>query len=284
MAEFPERRDDDGSEHRDRFRSLRVATAPLRFGRLRAAWLWALAGLALGIAAPAGSLLIRLAASGEPLPIELGRNAFFYLYELVGTSLVFGIAGWFAGRRADLLRRNLATYRDLSEIDDLTGMPNTRAFERHYLRAIEHAQRYREPFSLLFIDLDELKSINDTWGHHHGSEAIAHVASAIRAVKRQTDFAARWGGDEFVVAMHGADRGAAERLANAVVERLRRRPLPIGEHRVPVTVTIGVATTEPDAPSRSLFEDADKALYEGKRRGRNRVQSAMDDAWRHSAH
>lgn len=238
-------------------------------------WLWSAVGVVLGATAPLGSFLLHILLNDVTPWVELQRNLFFFLYELIGTSVVFGFAGFFAGRRADLLRANLVAYRGLSEIDDLTGMPNTRAFEQHYLRAVEHAERYREPLSLLFIDLDELKAINDTWGHHHGSEALVHVSRAIHAVKRETDFAARWGGDEFVVAMHGADQKSANRLASAIVERLRAHPLAIGDHHVAVTVTIGTASSEAGAARRSLFDDADKALYEGKRRGKNCVQSSV---------
>jgi len=194
---------------------------------------------------------------------------FFYQYELLGSCLVFGSAGFLVGRRADLLRRGRDRYRDLSERDSLTGLANARTFLGRYRRAVEHAARFREPISLLVIDVDRLKSINDSLGHAFGTAALLHVARVLAECKRDDDMAARWGGDEFALLMPGADAAAAQRQAEAILERLRREPLSHGADRRAVSVTIGVATGA-GATDENLFESADRALYEGKRAGRDR--------------
>lgn len=237
--------------------------------RIPFAWRYGFLGAVLGVGAPAGALALRLLAGvGDPLA-ELRANAFFYQYDLLGSCLVFGAAGFLVGRRADLLRRGRDRYRDLSERDPLTSLANARTFLLRYGRAVEHAARFREPISLLVIDVDRLKSINDDLGHAFGTAALLHVARVLAQSKRDDDMAARWGGDEFALLMPGADAAAAERQAEAILVRLRREPLSHGADRRAVSVTIGIATGA-GAPGEDLFESADRALYEGKRAGRDR--------------
>jgi diguanylate cyclase (GGDEF)-like protein len=226
--------------------------------------------------APAGALLLRTALGAGPTGRELSANAFFYLYELVGSCLVFGVAGWLVGRRADRLRLAGDRYRELSEHDPLTGLANARVFFARYRRAVEHARRFREPLSLLLIDVDRLKEANDTFGHAFGSAVLLHVAETVSRAKREDDMAARWGGDEFALLMPGAEGRSARERAEAIEGALRRAPLRHGERVAPVSVTIGVATRTGDfAPEEpDLFESADAALYEGKRVGRGQVRES----------
>ena len=231
----------------------------------------------MGIGAPAGALLLRMAMGAAPPAEEIRANAFFYAYELVGSALVFGGAGFWVGRRADRLRRLGDRYRALSEHDPLTGLANARTFFARYRRALEHARRFREPLSLLVIDVDRLKEANDVHGHAFGSAVLLHVAEAVSKVKRADDMAARWGGDEFALLMPGAEASSARERAGAIAELLRGSPLRRGEHAVTVSVTIGAATRagefEPD--EQDLFERADAALYEGKRVARGGVRESL---------
>src|SRR5688572_3118393 len=154
-------------------------------------------GLLLGAGAPLGSFLIRLMAIAgvRASPFEdLRANAFFYLYELTATSLMLAIAGFIAGRRADRLRRGKEFYHDLADHDALTGLHNNRAFIDRYQRALEHAVTAREPLSIILVDVDKLKAINDAFGHTAGNHALILVANALRHSKRSADTAARWGG------------------------------------------------------------------------------------------
>jgi diguanylate cyclase (GGDEF)-like protein len=230
---------------------------------------YSLLGALLGIGAPLGALLLRLGlGAGDPLR-ELRQESFFYVYDFVGTALVFGAGGFFAGRRADRLRRGREHFRDLAEHDELTQLPNERSFQNRYGRVVARARRFGEPLSLLMVDVDELKKINDRHGHAAGSAALAHIARVLGESKRTEDMAARWGGDEFVILMPGATAEAAGRLAQTILERLHSRPLLVNGRPLPVTVTIGIASGAPSSPEE-LFETADRALYAGKAQGRNR--------------
>jgi diguanylate cyclase (GGDEF)-like protein len=229
------------------------------------------------VGAPVGALLLRILLGAAPAPQELRTNAFFYIYELVGSCVVFGVTGFVLGRRADVLRRMGDRYRELAEHDPLTGLVNARSFFARYRRAVEHARRFREPLSLLVIDVDRLKEANDTFGHAFGSAVLLHVAQTVSRAKREDDMAARWGGDEFALLMPGAEAHSARARAEAIHDALRRAPLRYGDTAAPVSVTIGVATRtgelHPDEPD--LFERADAALYEGKRVGRGQVRESL---------
>ena len=236
-----------------------------------AAWTHAFAGVLLGIAAPVGALAIRL-LGGAHIEAELPEHGFFYLYELVGTSTVFGFAGWLAGRRVDRYRSGRDLYRDMAEHDALTRLANARSFLEHQRRAVEHASRYGEPLSLLLLDVDQLKALNDSLGHAGGGAALVLVANVLRRCKREDDLAARWGGDEFALLMRGADEAAARRQAEAILEGVRSEPLRFDGAERRVTVTIGIATTRGGSPD-TLFQRADIALYAGKTSGRDRAVS-----------
>lgn len=246
-----------------------------RFG---SEWTYALLGVILGICAPIGQILLRMAtnAAVRKAPLEEIRSALdFYGYQLVGTCIVLGLAGLAAGRRAERLRRAEEFYHSLSERDSLTGLLNGRAFEDRYARAMGRAARLSQPVSMMIIDVDGLKEINDRHGHAAGNAALRHIASVIDQVKRSEDAAARWGGDEFAILLEGGDASAAERVGEAIVSRLRLTPLVIGRQRRLVTVTIGIATARDHFDRDVLFAAADRALYEGKSAGRNRVETEI---------
>jgi diguanylate cyclase (GGDEF)-like protein len=231
----------------------------------------------LGVGAPAGALAIRALGGIPDFSAELADHGFFYAYQLVGSCLVFGLGGWIVGRRADRYRSGRDLYRDLAEHDALTRLSNARAFMENQRRAVEHAARFHEPLSLLLLDVDELKSINDTLGHAAGQEALIAVARVLQACKREEDMAARWGGDEFAVLMRGADEAAAKQQANRILERLREQPPLLGGQKRAVSVTIGVATSH-NGSADTLFQRADLALYAGKLAGRARVVSDTEIA------
>ena len=235
-----------------------------------AALRYALLGVLLGVGAPAGALFLRRILSSVALSEELREYAFFYLYTLLGTCLVFGLFGYFLGRRADRLRRSRDLYQTLSNRDAVTRLLNARAIRSRYRRAAQHAAQFGEPLTVLMVDVDSLKSINDRWGHAFGSAALRHIARILEESKREEDIAGRWGGDEFLVLMPGADAVAASRVAQKVLDGVRKRPVRYGGQEISATVTIGVATRQTAAPD-NLFEMADRALMEGKRLGRDQL-------------
>ena len=234
-------------------------------------------GLLFGLLAPLGALAIRLAFFPEVrthIGADLHDHQFFYLYQLIGSCVVFVVAGWTAGVRADRLEQAESFYQTLAQHDALTGLYNDRAFRDHYSRAIERCARTQQSLGLLLIDVDHLKRINDKWGHRTGNKALIHVANALREAKRATDSAARWGGDEFAILLEGADAAATRRVAEAVLEHVRAKPVPFTRGQLVASVSIGAAISSPATFQTDLFVDADRALYDAKRAGRNRSQFA----------
>jgi diguanylate cyclase len=158
----------------------------------------------------------------------------------------------------------------LANTDALTGLANRRALQETIDQRIADAQRYARPLSLLMLDLDLFKSINDRHGHPVGDAVLRETAALLATVLRANDSIGRWGGEEFVVIAPETDDEAAEQLA----ERCRAELADHGFDRVPegVTASIGVASFRPNDTARDLLKRADDALYEAKRAGRNRVE------------
>lgn len=168
------------------------------------------------------------------------------------------------------LRRTMEDERQLALVDQLTGIPNRQAFEERMRNEFKRWKRFATPLALLVWDVDNFKSINDSYGHKAGDKVIRTVAQVLHKRVRETDFAARYGGEEFVMLLSGA----AGHEALAVAEGIRQEIQALGFHfrgdRVPITISAGIATfAEGDTPE-SVFDSADRALYEAKNSGRNR--------------
>ena len=153
----------------------------------------------------------------------------------------------------------------------------TRAYNRHYLlprlrQELERAQRHAEPLSLLLLDLDHFKQVNDRHGHAAGDAVLAAFADRVRSCVRGLDVLFRRGGEEFVLIMPSTDEHQAAIVAERVRERLAREPLQARSGLwLLQTASIGVATWDAQETPESLEERADQAMYEAKRRGRDRV-------------
>lgn len=169
--------------------------------------------------------------------------------------------------------------RRLVTIDALTGVANRRHFDRSLERELRRTRRDEQPLSLIFLDLDEFKRFNDTYGHAHGDEVLRQVAQTLNETfRRGGDFVARYGGEEFAVVLPGVDA----RRAALYAERLRRRiwrqaiPYAAAHSTGRVTISGGVATVAPPmiATAEELLRAADKALYRAKCLGRNQIASA----------
>jgi diguanylate cyclase (GGDEF)-like protein len=171
------------------------------------------------------------------------------------------------------LVRSQTALRELAQTDPLTGLSNLRAFRARLDEETKRARRYRTPLTCVMADMDQLKPINDELGHAAGDRAIAAVAAVIREELRETDFGARYGGDEFVVLLPhtGADEGRV--FAQRVLARLRAAELQLSGHRVTLGASFGVAALPLDADvlPEILVHAADAALYAAKRAGRGRV-------------
>lgn len=158
--------------------------------------------------------------------------------------------------------------RQLQETDDLTGMPNRRSLRAVIGAALRDTAKSGKPLAVAMVDQDGLKQINDQYGHPAGDAAIRAMASALQRCKRGSDFAARWGGDEFVVVMPGADRAGAEKLAARVQAELDAHPLEVpGAEPISLAASFGVAVVGEVGWAETweqLLERADAALYQQK--------------------
>ena len=169
--------------------------------------------------------------------------------------------------------RLLAALRSLSLIDDLTGLYNRRGFSDLGEQYLKLARRTGKGATLIFIDVDRFKTINDTLGHHVGDRALNRVADILRAAFRQSDLAARMGGDEFAVL---APEGVGEDQ-NELAERVRRAVQEYNEtSRDPFQLSVSVGVSRADGETRirldDLLADADRSMYEEKR-GKRKVVS-----------
>ena len=167
-------------------------------------------------------------------------------------------------------KHSLDTCEEEAFTDHLTGLANRRRFERQLEREVTRTERYTRPFCLLYLDIDNFKQVNDTYGHEAGDETIRRLALTLQAGTRGIDLAARIGGEEFAVILPETDfEGGLD-----VAERLRTS---IKEMEIPVvgriTASFGVAEFPLCATTgRELISIADAALYEAKRQGRDRVE------------
>uniref|UniRef100_UPI001F55F51B GGDEF domain-containing protein n=1 Tax=Anaeromyxobacter oryzisoli TaxID=2925408 RepID=UPI001F55F51B len=175
------------------------------------------------------------------------------------------------------LVRSHRALRELAQTDALTGLANLRAFRARIDEEVKRARRYRTPLTCVMADMDQLKPINDQLGHAAGDRAIAAVAAVLRHELRETDFGARYGGDEFVVLLPHTTAEEGRVFAERACTRLRETVLEIGGRRVPLGASFGVACLAPDAREdapEALLHAADAALYAAKRAGRGRVALA----------
>lgn len=175
--------------------------------------------------------------------------------------------------------RNALTYLDAvraAHKDPLTGANNRAAFDSSLTREIELARRHRTALSLIVLDIDKFKSINDSFGHVTGDEVIRSFSKVISNVIRKTDMLFRYGGEEFVVIMSNTGRDGAKLLAERIRRAVERMDVPLPKKALPVTVSLGVASLVGKEDGSSLFERADEALYQAKSSGRNRVKVAAD--------
>jgi diguanylate cyclase (GGDEF)-like protein len=190
--------------------------------------------------------------------------AFFLVYQaLIHSALV---------EPSQLMHREL---KKLSVTDALTGLFNFRHMQELLDRELPSAQRYQKPLSLIMFDLDDFKLINDTLGHQAGDEALKAVADAIKKHMRETDFATRYGGEEFLAVLpETGSEGAkilAERTLESIAEIVFTDPV-LRRAKTRLTASAGIATY-PDhtRDKNTLIRLADEAMYEAKTKGKNRV-------------
>jgi diguanylate cyclase (GGDEF)-like protein/PAS domain S-box-containing protein len=156
--------------------------------------------------------------------------------------------------------------------DQLTGLPNRRLFLDRLEQELKHAKRNNQPLSVLFLDLDGFKEVNDSFGHEAGDRLLSVAADRITSCVREDDTVARLGGDEFTVILSGAEkRKDVEQIANTIIEALAQ-PFDIAQQAVRISASIGTTFYPEDASSpTALLEAADHAMYKAKKSGANQM-------------
>ncbi len=161
----------------------------------------------------------------------------------------------------------------LANRDPLTGLLNRRVMEAVLTREFARAIRYENSLAVAFIDIDDFKGVNDTYGHDCGDDLLNHVAKQLMKISRETDVVARFAGDEFVVILPQTSAENAERLMSRLMVYFSKNPLKTDEIVIPASISIGVASTEDKSimtPSQ-LLKNADKNLYRIKRQKKKSI-------------
>ncbi|MDK2122937.1 GGDEF domain-containing protein [Parachitinimonas caeni] len=166
-------------------------------------------------------------------------------------------------------------YRAQAETDALTGLHSRAWLEDIFPRQVDLSSRIGQPLTLLMIDVDHFKRVNDLHGHPIGDLALRHVAGLVRANLRSADLSARYGGEEFTALLVATDLEQAINTAERLRERIQETPLHLPNGQLlPLTVSIGAAQARANATLAELLAAADRALYQAKQAGRNRVRAA----------
>lgn len=186
-------------------------------------------------------------------------------------------------RMAEQMRKTVRTGLQAAVFDPLTGLHNRRYAMPHLSRIADHAAETGRGFAALLADLDHFKQVNDQFGHASGDAVLIEVANRLRACIRNTDMAARIGGEEFLVVMPGTPQFQAQRAALRICQAISGTPfkVPGCTHRLNITISIGMAinqTGQADMTPDTMLHSADKALYAAKGRGRNQVTLARPAA------
>ncbi|TET39948.1 MAG: diguanylate cyclase [Dehalococcoidia bacterium] len=164
----------------------------------------------------------------------------------------------------------------LANFDLLTGLENRRAILRRLEEQIKHANRYKEELSLIMLDLDHFKEVNDHYGHLTGDDVLESVATLVRQSIRDTDTAGRYGGEEFIIVLPKTDLPTALYVAERIREAIAAAEMRDSEGNVfSITVSQGLSSYEPGEDEHSLISRADVALYRAKEGGRNRVETSF---------
>ena len=161
-----------------------------------------------------------------------------------------------------------------TQVDSLTGLYNRRAFEKKVWEEFERAKRYQHPLSLLMIDIDNFKLVNDTYGHNGGDIALKQLSATLKSRTRQSDFACRYGGEEFVLILPETDQESALLVAGKIQEEIRASIITSNSKSFSLTVSIGISSisTKVYLEWNEMLHDADQALYVAKHNGKDRAE------------
>jgi len=185
-----------------------------------------------------------------------------FITVLVGFTAYFTIRGY---------QRRL---EELASYDKLTSACNRQVFDLVFEKVTKVCRRRKDPLSMICMDLDQFKEINDTFGHPGGDAALRDVASMIRSLIHEEDTLCRWGGDEFVILLPGRDRSSAMQLARAIADMIRQNGVRFGRENIQLTISAGVTEYRDSETLSSIINRVDQALYSSKNAGRDHISQA----------
>lgn len=160
---------------------------------------------------------------------------------------------------------------NLAETDSLTGLYNRKFAFTHLNHLISNAHKYSNNLCILMLDIDYFKNVNDTYGHQAGDEVLKYVAFQITKILRDHDIMGRYGGEEFILGLIDVTPKLARKIARRICGSIAKMPILIDEHKINITVSIGLAYMEAEDDLQNLIKRADMALYSAKSSGRNCV-------------
>lgn len=221
-------------------------------------------GALLSLGSPLGWILVEALLGGNPLH-SLRTYPGVYVYMTVGTMLVFTGFGFYVGRNENKLAL-------LAIRDPLTGLYNNRFFQERVYEAFAAGKRNQRPLTLVQIDLDYFKRVNDEWGHPVGNDVLRTVGAALTRSSRVDETVARVGGEEFCVILEGADENAGVLAARRFHDAIRRTPTAGPKGPLAVTASMGVACSrQVEGDAGDLYQASDQALYRAKQAGRDQI-------------
>jgi len=219
----------------------------------------------------------RLRTSGSVVNMEVqfkrADGSTFWTLFTVNQAVIQGVEVNLAWIYDYTERRNMEeALRDMASKDPLTGIYNRRSFMELARQQLARSQRFKEPMSVVVLDVDHFKKINDTYGHATGDDALRMVAGACASILREYDILGRLGGEEFVVVLPGATPDESRVVAERLRRHIARMPVPGPDGRFHLTASMGIAGVDPAGDTlEKAIHRADLALYRAKREGRNRV-------------
>lgn len=224
----------------------------------------AIYGLLLALGAPFGWIAVQWLFGRDPFASE-HIDPLLYGYMTIATGIVFSALGYAIGTREKMIT-------GLALTDGLTGLYNKRYFENRLFQEFSRYRRQGNPISLIQIDLDHFKRVNDTWGHQAGDEVLRVISSLIMHNCRINEVAARVGGEELSVIAIDCDLEDARKLAERLRHEIEELKIDWEGQQITITSSFGVATANDHMTSPlEIYQKADEALYQAKTEGRNRV-------------
>ena len=219
-----------------------------------------------GLLSSAGALLAFRAAETPLLPLVIIWTSLLPFAFILASSFLLLRGFQILDRRNKKLSEEVAR-------DNLTRLANRYAFVRHGRNVLQQAHLQQTPLSLILLDADYFKSINDNHGHLAGDLALQHLAKILSQTTRESDMVARWGGEEFAILLRGADLSGAFGFADRLRERISSTPFYWNGKQVQITMSAGVTEWQQDDDDlHHMIIRADEALYKAKSKGRNQVQ------------